>query len=307
MNQREFTALGAAELDPMAVVLYVRAFRRYMDFKTGESALSLSRLAQELEYQPPACSRRGKVESVSTKRVRTLITHLVDAGLLVLVRPGNAARKAPAVYRCELATTDQKRSNSPSLTQIRPNEEGHIADTVQGHIDGHSKSPENKGLESKQGHIDGHSQNFNEGHISERSELNNSLSNAREKNSPELTTGAELEFNQEFLAIAGLTGLKNSDPEYIEDVFNHFRFYPKHQNTLRNHAQWKSEWRSWVAREKLYGGKYATKANSKPHVMHSRENQNPTAKLYRRIQKRHDEFASSDEGKAYFEGQDDFE
>lgn len=248
MNQREFTALGAAELDPMAVVLYVRAFRRYMDFKTGESALSLSRLAQELEYQPPACSRRGKVESVSTKRVRTLITHLVDAGLLVLVRPGNAARKAPAVYRCELATTDQKRSNSPSLTQIRPNEEGHIADTVQGHIDGHSKTPENKGLESKQGHIDGHSQNFNEGHISERSELN-TRERTRASENDQFLTGRDIALTNEMRAI--FFRRFGTDENRLENEFTSFQLHKSNKSTMRSLRDWYDEWRRWIARSKI--------------------------------------------------------
>lgn len=283
MNQREFQALGASELDPMAVVLYVRTFRRYMNFATGHASLSLSRLQQELEYHPPTCSRRGKVEAYSTKRVRTLINHLVNVGLLVLIRPGNAAKKEAAIYHCVLATTDKDRQKKAPLGQVRPNEEGHIADTVQGHIDGHSKKPMNKGAGANKGHIDGHSLNSDEGHISERSEIKD-LSITRATESTDQVTGINLPLTDEFFTLAKLTGLDKT-PEQIQGMFETFRYHQKNRNTPRHYSEWLAEWRVWCGREKSY----AQTRHTRPGQSNRREN--PTARLLRESKESANELA----------------
>lgn len=272
MNQREFQALGATELDPMAVVLYVRTFRRYMNFATGEVALSLSRLQQELEYSPTSRSQRGKLDKPSTKRVRTLINALAQAGLLVLKSAGNAAQNRPAVYVCALATTDNSRQQKATLGHVRPNKRGHIQDTGTGHESGHIESPVNSGLEEDRGHVSGHRENCERGHISEISEIH-TLSNARaeslraEEAEPQpSSTGERLQFTRQFLVMARTCGMESRDftDEDIQNTFDIFRTYKDNAHTQRALSTWLNLWRTWATREKARYAKRQRTYQPKP-------------------------------------------
>ncbi|RAK01625.1 hypothetical protein [Aliidiomarina maris] len=268
MNQQEMNALKQAELDPMAGMLYVRGFRYYMNYATGEVSLSLSRLAQELEYHPPLRSSR-KVERPSTKRVRTLIQNLVDSGLIALKKSGDAMKNEAAVYVCVMATTDKKRREKAPLKQVRPNPQGHELDTGQGHVDGHSLNRVDKGVQAEQGHIGEHRENSRQGHISERSEIYK-REIARDPNF-EQPCGRDLTLTQPLMAIAFRRYGQNQ--HLIENEFESFRLHKSHRTTQRSLLEWQDEWKRWIARSNIMNPTSTQRGN------HHAQRQHPAAAI----------------------------
>ncbi|RAK01626.1 hypothetical protein [Aliidiomarina maris] len=98
MNQREFQALGASELDPMAVVLYVRVFRSRVSAEHPDVTTTRYELERAMEFQPGSEGYLRRVHRVTWKRVMELERALILAGLLELLHIDGDRR----MYRCLL-------------------------------------------------------------------------------------------------------------------------------------------------------------------------------------------------------------
>lgn len=143
LNDAEFMALSDLEMSHEAFVLYVKCFRRFMNFKTGVVYISASRMARELEVQPKARSS-AKPYSPTRQQLRTLITALVKTGLLVHLKAGDIKKGHAAEYLCQLATYGDKYEKiSPDQQQPNSNQlEQPLEQPIESHI--------NKGLEAQQ-------------------------------------------------------------------------------------------------------------------------------------------------------------
>lgn len=110
MNRAEYEALDACELSPEAVTLYIRGFRRHMDYANGRVLVSLASMRQRLEFVPPFGSNVKPVKP-TVQKVRTLIEALTRHGLVRCVVKGDKHTRKPAVFLCVLATYDLVRLN----------------------------------------------------------------------------------------------------------------------------------------------------------------------------------------------------
>lgn len=162
MNHYEYTALMDKSLPHDALALYVRWFRRRMNYQTGLVETSLPRMISTLDYNPAQQSRDKHYEA-SIQRVRTLIRHLEGAGLIQQVTKGDVKKHQAAVYICVMATTDETKStptrNNP--TTARPVEETptthqHDSNTQSQHAQQHAGSPEQQGLALDEQHAHQH-------------------------------------------------------------------------------------------------------------------------------------------------------
>tara|TARA_B100000614_G_scaffold237343_1_gene235508 strand:+ start:380 stop:1201 length:822 start_codon:yes stop_codon:yes gene_type:complete len=151
MNQLEMDALGDNELPPFAVALYVRCFRRNMDFATGCVFVSYRRMAQDMEHIPPRGSTKPSTRP-SRGELRHAVDQLIRVSLIKLVAKGSLANNKAAEYRCAKAvaflgafeeqpesnqgTTNKQKSTQattgkglpPNVVNLRKNEEQHKPD-----------------------------------------------------------------------------------------------------------------------------------------------------------------------------------
>lgn len=112
MNAQEYEALDNIELTPFAVTLYIRCFRRYMNYADGTVSLAESLMKQSMEYVPPRGSKQPS-EKPTRQKIRTAVEQLYRAGLVELLRKGDIKEGRTPLFLCRLATSDL----------VRPNEE----------------------------------------------------------------------------------------------------------------------------------------------------------------------------------------
>lgn len=240
MNQAEYKALCDASLPFMAVVLYVRAFRRCMDYQTGLVSMSLRSLAMELEYHPVARST-DRPSRPTKAQVRHLVKRLIEVGLITVERKGDIEEARAAVFRCLLARTDS----------VRPNEEQHMS--AQGSAAQQARPQPNSGkvvqFKSSTSKTP-HEQHVSD--ISDKDDDDNAC--ARE----------DLLFDDQFAAMAAQVGLVRPRQE-LEALFTQFRVSDEGPVPIyRVKGQWLGKWRKYCAavktnqvRQGNYGGGYA--------------------------------------------------
>jgi hypothetical protein len=239
MNQHEYTALSDSALPHSAVVLYIRGFRRYMNYSTGLVSLSLSRLAQELEYTPVWGSSDKPTKS-TISQIRNLTKRLIAAGLISIHERGDINTRKPAVFSCCLAQTDL----------VRLKKERHDSDTKPTTRKVNENVSKNNVLR-----FSGDTTATQE----ERHRSVDPLDKIDESNARE-----NLKFGSEWVDLANSVGLSTEHTEEMQAWFDSWKFGDQ-ANTIRSLAQHKNQWRKYCA---------AIKANSfKPRGQGNESNQ----------------------------------
>lgn len=127
-NDAEDEALQG--LTPEAQVIYLRGFRRYMDYRTGVAGgyarkLSYRALAELIAVDPDWGSQRKRADTPTLGRARALVAELERAGLVINHR---SSRSAGLVFKLPLADTGS----------VRPEKEQHKEQHRERHKEPHS-------------------------------------------------------------------------------------------------------------------------------------------------------------------------
>lgn len=139
-NDDEDAALQG--LTPEAQIIYLRGFRRYMNYGTGIAGgharkLSYRALAELISVDPDWGSKRPRCESPSLGYVRARVAELERVGLVV---NRNSSRSLGLIFKLPLADTGL----------VRPEKEQHKEQHREPHKEQHSnnvvKLPNNKGI-----------------------------------------------------------------------------------------------------------------------------------------------------------------
>lgn len=222
MNQNESNALADSSLPPLAVVLYVRAFRRFMNYETGRVAMSLARMGQELEYLPLPKSN-DKPSRPTVAQVRHLVGRLIAAGLVAIVEKGDRQSGKAAVFCCPLARKGFLYLNEAQQVRAQGSTTRETGE----------KANENNVV------------NFERNRCAHRVAQHRSVDPY--KDDDDVCARDALELDDEFAAMAAQAGLL-IEREQLEAVFNQFRFSTKEgRNIYRGRAQWLDQWRSYAA------------------------------------------------------------
>lgn len=254
MNKSEDMALADNTLPHDAVVLYVRCFRRFMSYQNGDTFVSYPRMAEALRYEPNPRSK-DKPTQPTTRRIRTLITHLERVGLIKKVQSGNIKSGISATYRCILATVDKL------------NKHRHDTDTQDRHeqrpSQRHDEAPENKGIQSEQRQGERPSQRHDEApsqrQISDISDL--------EEEDMRVCTRLDLEWNESYTEVAKMVGLTLSEA-VLKAKFDYWKTTQGYiaATTISVH---KTKWRG-----------YCAAIRAKRLEIEERDNQQPKAKRH---------------------------
>ena len=131
MNQAEFEALSENCLPPFAVTLYIRCFRKNMNFSDGLVYVSLRSMREAMEHTP----RRGTnvIEPKPTvEKIRSAVRQLERAHLIELVEKGCIKQQKATIYHCCLANSgllgakEEQHENNTRTTRfhnpIKPND-----------------------------------------------------------------------------------------------------------------------------------------------------------------------------------------
>lgn len=226
MNQQEYDALDDLTLSHSAVTLYVRGFRRFMNYETGNVAISLVRLSQILEFVPPQGSTK-----VMVKPTKANVRHLVDTlhrhGLIRCIKKGDITTRSPAIFHCTLATFSNKQVFSDQ------NHEQHESNTGTTREQNHRQpAPHIVNTENVLNFPKGHEQ-----HRSAGSDKSN-VCNARAMH--------EISYTEPFIQIAKRCQLASvSDDDTL--VFKAFQSSPRYRHKLQSDLEYQADWQSFCA------------------------------------------------------------
>lgn len=234
MNQNEFVALADDTLPHAAVVLYVRCFRRFMNYQTGLVSMSLHRMIQELEFNPVQGSNSKPVKA-SREGVRGLVRHLLRVGLLQVVEKGSAQRNKAAIYRCLLARND--------VQDYCGQFDGQPMNTQGGTT--HKTPPQANKTTVVQ---------FRNNQGTHRGEQHRSGITVKEDI---YIAREDLCWDDEFKHLAYLVGFAGQDDE-LEALFDAFRFAAKAVGVVKALFEHKNEWRGFCANVRANRKRQAT-------------------------------------------------
>lgn len=110
MNQAEFEALSENCLPPFAVTLYIRCFRKNMNFSDGLVYVSQRFMRDAMEHTPPRGSNKC-FGAPSRETLRTAIRQLRRVGLIELVEKGDIREQKATLFYCRLASVEKVRQN----------------------------------------------------------------------------------------------------------------------------------------------------------------------------------------------------
>ena len=137
-NEDEDEALQ--ELPHFAQLLYLRALRRHMDYRTGIVGITRKISYQMMREILTVKRRRGSTtrddeHGITKKKLRVALEQLADAGLIEWV---SRERFRDMVIRLPKASINRDFLNDPAcLGEIHPHEEGHMKGMRAGACEGH--------------------------------------------------------------------------------------------------------------------------------------------------------------------------
>lgn len=105
MNQAEYEVLSNNSLPTFAVTLYIRCFRKNMEYIDGLVHVSMRTMKEAMEHTPPRGSNTIEPKP-TTEKIRTAVRQLERANLIELVQKGSIKEQKAACYHCSLASTD---------------------------------------------------------------------------------------------------------------------------------------------------------------------------------------------------------
>ena len=165
LNKSEMLALSDPTLPHMAFCLYVKCFRQFMSYKTGEVFISQHKMIDSLLYTPKLKSRE-KYQAVTRGKIRQLIECLIDNELITVIKKGNATKGICTTFKCLLATFDSK------ITSICANQQQPKCNQVQQPDQQPIKTYTGQGLQEQQQPNQQPMQNAQQQPISEVTDIN---------------------------------------------------------------------------------------------------------------------------------------
>lgn len=180
-NDDEDAALQG--LTPEAQVIYLRGFRRYMNYTTGVAGgrvrkLSSKMLSELIAVDPDWGSRRVRGEAPTRARVRARIAELERAGLVV---DHGSCRALGLIFRLPLADTGSVR---PEKEQPREQPREQPKEPPRGNVVNLPKN-QGKGADKQSGNSQGNDQRNNQRNnqhqVNSTTELNSTNAGARDE------------------------------------------------------------------------------------------------------------------------------
>ena len=239
MNQVEYEALSDNCLPPFAVTLYIRCFRKNMEYSDGLVHVSLRSMKEEMQHTPPRGSNTVEPKP-TTEKIRTAVRQLERANLIELVKKGSIKEQKAACYHCSLASTD--------LSGL--NEEQHESNTGTTR----NKKTSKAALHKRYGGNVLNFQKSDEQHIPVIPDIEEEdNAHAREN----------LNFSSDWVGLAKQVGLSASTDE-LQAIFNKWKLGDS-ANTYRHIATHRKYWMRYCATIKhnqVRGGSHAVKQQS---------------------------------------------
>ena len=121
INENEFEAFEG--LSHLAVMIYIKAIRPYMDYKTGitgwKRGISYQSIKEEVYVEPIAGRHTNKSGSHTKSAIRNAIKELIKSGLLQLIPAGKKL-----VFSLVLAVSDNSDQNRNDIGTTQGNDTG---------------------------------------------------------------------------------------------------------------------------------------------------------------------------------------
>lgn len=274
MNKSEDMALADNTLPHDAVVLYVRCFRRFMSYQTGDTFISMPRMADALSFEPSPRSKE-KPTRPTPRRIRTLISHLERVGLIRKVQSGSITSGLAATYRCSLATVDNSTKDRHDTDTVSRHEERHAQR--------HGENQQYQGMQPQQRHDESPSQR----HGSDTPHRQISVTTDLDDDDHRLITRNEMEWSEDLKNIAASVGLNLSD-KLLKAKFVYWKSSQKYtaHEAVYSH---KKKWRSYCAALQVKAVERSESQNNQQQAKHNDRPTNRTAALLRQARKASDE------------------
>lgn len=249
MNIAEYQELFAcSSISDRERSLYMY-LRWHMDFATGivgaVRKISYQSIREHLEFRPDAGSRAAPV-TLSKDQVKRLLMKIEARGW---IKPLHNKCGAPTAmqFRLVLATADKD----------RPQEERHMSATGGApHGAPRRNSYKTRAASEVSATSNAIGAPLDERHTSDTSDKDPTLSRERARDlqarSDDWVMANELIFDDSFINAAKLMVGHKGDSHELRLIFTVFTNHRTNRTRIQSMSDWLADWRSWVAREKVY-------------------------------------------------------
>lgn len=321
MNAEELTLLTDRQLSPQARSLYI-ALRTLADDK-GIVQATVPRLIDLTAYEPPIKSR-DKGYSATPKQIRVLLERLEAQQLIKKVAKGVVKTGAPAVYlltyaaqtnRGKYVRQGQGQAKSPVIRGLQPQQGQDVGQVCgarvgqgQGQGQRQAETQQIQGMQAEQGQGLGQDVGQVLNKLNKKNKyINSAVQNLTAEDIAQIpvpNTPDQLELDDEFEAIATLSGCGSLTPEQLKALFVKFQTHRNNSHLAATRAEWLNKWRGWCANQVMYGLPNQHKANGETnHAKHEQPNgkngKTTAADILRRIREAAEQTAATGESNGF--------